>query len=70
MHKELVDASGNGSGDAVSRLRAQHQEADARLKELARQLSLSPEEQLEISRLKKHKLHLKDEMRALMPNPT
>ena len=52
-------------GAALDRLRAEHHEADQRLRELDRHLSLSPEEQLEVARLKKQKLHLKDEIRAL-----
>ena len=50
---------------ALDRLRADHQQADARLQELARHLSLSPDEQVEMARLKKQKLHLKDEIRVL-----
>lgn len=49
----------------LDRLRADHQLADQRLSELAALLSLSPDEQLEIIRLKKRKLHLKDEIRLL-----
>jgi len=51
--------------ETLKRLREQHHEADVRLRELDRHLSLSPEEQVEIARLKKQKLHLKDEIRAL-----
>lgn len=49
----------------LNQLRAAHQEADAKLRQLDRHVSLSPEEQLEIVRLKKQKLHLKDEIRSL-----
>jgi uncharacterized protein YdcH (DUF465 family) len=49
----------------LDRLREDHRQADARLQELARHLSLSPEEQVEMARLKKQKLHLKDEIRVL-----
>lgn len=49
----------------LTRLRQEHHDADLRLRELDRHLSLSPEEQVEVARLKKHKLHLKDEIRVL-----
>lgn len=49
----------------LTRLRADHQLAEQRLQELAAHLSLTPDEQLEIARLKKRKLHLKDEIRQL-----
>ena len=49
----------------LNSLRSAHQEADARLVELERHLALSPEEQVEVVRLKKRKLQLKDEIRAL-----
>ncbi len=49
----------------LDRLRADHQTADRRLQELDSQRSLTPEEQLEIARLKKRKLHIKDEIRQL-----
>ena len=42
-----------------------HHQADERLQQLSNQLSHSPEEQMEIARLKKQKLHLKDEIRSL-----
>lgn len=51
--------------DALQRLQREHQQADLRLKELDRHLSLSPDEQVEAARLKKQKLHLKDEIRQL-----
>lgn len=47
----------------LNSLRAAHQEADARLVELERHLALSPDEQVEVVRLKKRKLQLKDEIR-------
>ena len=49
----------------LDRLRAEHHESDMRLRELDRHLSLSPEEQVEVARLKKHKLQLKDEILSL-----
>jgi uncharacterized protein YdcH (DUF465 family) len=58
MQKEEVAAT-------LDQLRANHRQADERLQELVRQVSLSPEEEFEIARLKKQKLHLKDEIRSL-----
>ena len=49
----------------LERLRLDHQLADQRLRELDAHISLTPEEQVEIARLKKQKLHLKDEIRSL-----
>ena len=49
----------------LDRLREQHQQADQRLRELDRHVWLSPDEQVELARLKKEKLRLKDEMRHL-----
>jgi len=49
----------------LDQLRTNHRLADERLQELARQISHSPDEQVEIARLKKQKLHLKDEIRSL-----
>ena len=50
----------------LEQLQAQHQQAEVRLKELDRHVWLSPEEQMELARLKKEKLQLKDRMRNLM----
>lgn len=65
MEKQAVD-----SAEVLSQLREEHHEADMRLRELDRHLSLSPEEQIEIARLKKHKLHLKDRIHHLSDSPT
>jgi uncharacterized protein YdcH (DUF465 family) len=51
--------------EALEQLRQAHHQADMRLRELDRHLSLTLEEQAEVARLKKEKLHLKDEIRAL-----
>ncbi|MSP61535.1 MAG: DUF465 domain-containing protein [Myxococcales bacterium] len=59
MQNEIEEQS------TLDRLRADHQHADTRLKELTANLSLTPEEQIEIARLKKRKLRLKDEIRVL-----
>lgn len=58
MQKEEVAAT-------LDTLRAHHRQADERLQELVRQVSLSPDEEMEIALLKKRKLHLKDEIRQL-----
>ena len=46
-------------------LRAQHQDHERRLEVLKRQTRLTPEEEMEEKRLKKLKLHLKDQMERL-----
>ena len=46
-------------------LRAQHQDHERRLEELQQQSRLTPEEEMEEKRLKKLKLHLKDQMERL-----
>jgi uncharacterized protein YdcH (DUF465 family) len=47
------------------RLRQRHGELERRLAELERHLSLTPDEQIERSRLKKEKLRMKDELTRL-----
>jgi uncharacterized protein YdcH (DUF465 family) len=47
------------------RLRERHGELERRLSELERHLSLTPDEQVERSRLKKEKLRTKDELQRL-----
>jgi hypothetical protein len=54
-----------GTDGALEHLREQHRRADERLRELDRHVWLSPDEQIELARLKKEKLRLKDEMRHL-----
>jgi len=46
-------------------LRSQHQDHERRLEELKQQPRLTPEEEMEEKRLKKLKLHLKDQMERL-----
>ena len=58
------------SSDTLERLRVAHHQADIRLRELDRHLSLTPEEQVEVALLKKQKLQLKDEIRALTSHGT
>ena len=52
---------------SLDKLKDEHHQADLRLQELDRHLSLSAEEQVEVARLKKRKLQLKDEIRRLGP---
>jgi uncharacterized protein YdcH (DUF465 family) len=47
------------------RLRERHDELERRLAELERHLSLTPDEQLERSQIKKEKLRTKDELTRL-----
>jgi uncharacterized protein YdcH (DUF465 family) len=46
----------------LEQLRSEHARLEARLRELDRHLSLSPEEQVERARIKKAKLQLKDDI--------
>ncbi len=46
-------------------LRSQHQDHERRLEQLKQRTWLTPEEEIEEKRLKKLKLHLKDEMERL-----
>lgn len=63
MEKVLVD-SGSMAVQMV-KLRERHGELERRLAELERHLSLTPDEQIERSRLKKEKLRMKDEISRL-----
>ncbi len=53
------------SSPTIEKLRHEHQDYERRLEELKQQQWLSPEEQMEEKRLKKLKLHLKDQMEQL-----
>jgi uncharacterized protein YdcH (DUF465 family) len=46
----------------VAQLKARHDEIERRLNELERHLSLTPDEQIERSQLKKEKLRAKDRL--------
>jgi len=63
MQKIRVDLG--SSAVEVVRLRERHGEIERRLAELDRHLSLTPDEQIERSRLKKEKLLTKDRIQAL-----
>ena len=53
---------------SLEALQHAHSELEARLTQLDRHRSLSPEEQFEVQILKKRKLALKDRMRAMELN--
>jgi uncharacterized protein YdcH (DUF465 family) len=58
-------AGEEGAGSEVTRLKARHDEIERRLTELERHLSLTPDEQIERSQLKKEKLRAKDRLALL-----
>ncbi len=58
-------SNGEGSGSEAARLKARHDEIEKRLSELERHLSLTPDEQVERSQLKKEKLRAKDRLALL-----
>lgn len=62
---EKVSSSTRGAQDEVERLRQQHRQLEERLAALDRHLALTPDEQIERSRLKKEKLLVKDRMLRL-----
>ncbi len=57
--------SSGESSDRLLQLRAEHRALEARIAELDRHLSLTPEEQVERARLKKLKLATKDAITRL-----
>jgi len=63
MDKIRVD-TGSAAVQMV-RLKERHGELELRLAQLERHLSLTPDEQVERSRLKKEKLRTKDELQRL-----
>ena len=65
MQKIRVDV-GSAAVEMV-KLRERHGEIERRLAELDRHLSLTPDEQVERSQLKKEKLRTKDRLTALSP---
>jgi uncharacterized protein YdcH (DUF465 family) len=56
----------DGTGLEITRLRGRHDEIEKRLSELERHLSLTPDEQIERSQLKKEKLRAKDRLTQLL----
>jgi uncharacterized protein YdcH (DUF465 family) len=64
MEKIRVDGMGEAATE-VTRLRTRHDEIEKRLSELERHLSLTPDEQVERSQLKKEKLRAKDRLAML-----
>ena len=70
MEKIRVAFQGDdGAGMEMARLKARHDEIEKRLSELERHLSLTPEEQIERSQLKKEKLRAKDRLVQLSAAP-
>lgn len=67
MRKEFsVDSrSVLGIKERIRRMEARHRELDSKIDELGRRAILTPSEQVEISLLKKHKLHAKDQIAAM-----
>jgi hypothetical protein len=63
MEKVLADSG--SMAVQMAKLRERHGELERRLAELERHLSLTPDEQIERSRLKKEKLRMKDEISRL-----
>jgi uncharacterized protein YdcH (DUF465 family) len=63
MQKIRVDLSSESV--RMVQLQERHYELERRLAELERHLSLTPDEQVERSRLKKEKLRTKDELSRL-----
>jgi uncharacterized protein YdcH (DUF465 family) len=57
--------TGTEADGEVRRLKARHDEIEKRLSELERHLSLTPDEQVERSQLKKEKLRAKDRLALL-----
>jgi uncharacterized protein YdcH (DUF465 family) len=62
MEKIRVASEQGSEAEVVQALRARHDEIEKRLSELERHLSLTPDEQIERSQLKKEKLHAKDRL--------
>ena len=61
----VAGQQGDSGTDEAARLRARHDEIEKRLTELERHLSLTPDEQVERSQLKKEKLRAKDRLALL-----
>ena len=61
-----MDLTAGDVQQSLEQLQDQHRQADQRLRELDRHVWLSPDEQVELAKLKKQKLQLKDRMRELV----
>jgi hypothetical protein len=64
-HPEQVETSA-----AIDELRLRHRDYERRLEEMKQRPWLSPEEEVEEKRLKKLKLHLKDQIAQLQRSST
>ena len=62
--KQVVSSRG-GVHEQLGRIEARHRELDERTQELGRRPFLTPNEQVELVEIKKHKLKAKDEIDAL-----
>lgn len=68
MRKEVVSLdprNASGIKERIRRMEKRHKELDVRIDELGKRAILTPAEQLEISELKKRKLHAKDQIAAM-----
>ena len=63
--KQVIGARLVVEEDRLSLAEARHRELDTRLRELGRRAYLTPNEQREVSEIKKYKLKAKDEIAAL-----
>ncbi len=65
--KETIDLAAEiaSNEERLQVLRVEHRALDQRLQELEKHLSLTPLEQQEVARIKKQKLHKKDEISRL-----
>lgn len=61
-----MDLGVNEPATLFKDLQEQHRRTDQLLRELDRHVWLSPDEQMELARLKKEKLQLKDRMRRIL----
>ena len=61
----VASEAGAGTELEVENLKARHDEIEKRLSDLERHLSLTPDEQIERSQLKKEKLRTKDRLAQL-----
>lgn len=62
MTTESVNTEPKNTPEKLEKLREEHRKLDEQIKELTSATYLSTEDQLEIARLKKLKLHAKDEI--------